>query len=321
MERSLQRGLAMFSILGVVAPIFALILVGFLAGKRNILGPNAAGELNRFVVYLALPALLFDVMARTSFEEIYQPAFVAAFTLGCGLVFALTVVIRLRQHRHLADASIDGLNAGYANTGYMGFPLAMIAFGPSSLAPTSIAAILTVCFLFGIAIILIEVGLQTERHAGRMVLKVVRSLARNPLLIAPAAGAAFAATGIAMPAGAETFLKLLGGAASPCALVSLGLFLATTRTEATGTGTGLGMLVGFKLILQPTITWLCGRYLFGLQPPLLHMAVLLAALPTGTGPYMLAEFYRRGAAPTARAILFSTVGSLVTVSAYLALIR
>jgi hypothetical protein len=201
-----------------------------------VLGPHATTELNRFVVRLALPALLFDITAHTGWAAFYQPGFLAAYGLSSAIVFAATVALRLRRPRHLADASIDGLNAGYSNAGFIGFPLCLAAFGPASMAATTIGTILTVCVLFGIGIVLIETGLQTEAAGGRLVLKVLVSLASNPLLFAPALGAVLAATGLTLPASAESFLKLLGGAASPCALVALGLFLAQSRDPGAGGG-------------------------------------------------------------------------------------
>src|ERR1700757_169610 len=102
----------MLSMLTIVLPVFALIFAGWIARRTGVLGPQAATELNRFVVYLALPALLFDIVAHASWAQLWQPEFIAVFGLSCLIVFALTVVIRLRGARHLADAAIDGLNAG-----------------------------------------------------------------------------------------------------------------------------------------------------------------------------------------------------------------
>jgi predicted permease len=310
----------------IVFPIFALIFLGFGARRAGVLGPHATTELNRFVVYLALPALLFDIMAHTGWARLDQPAFAAVFALSCFIVFALTVLLRLNGSRHLADVSIDGLNAGYGNTGFIGFPLSLIIFGRGSLGLTTIAAIITVCVLFAVAIVLIEIGLQTEARPAHLMLKVGRSLIRNPLLVAPVLGAVWATTGLRVPVSAETFLRLLGDAASPCALVALGLFLGEPRLRST-TGaadnglSGSLLLVALKLILQPVIAWLLATQVFRLAPPLTHLVVVLAALPTGTGPFMLAEFYGREATITARSILLSTIGSLVTVSAYLAWVR
>jgi predicted permease len=306
----------MLSTVSILLPVFGLILAGFASRRFGVLGPAAASELNRFVVWLALPALLFDTLAHATWHELYQPAFVAAFGLAAAIVFALVVAARVAGGRPLADASIDAIAAAYPNTGYVGFPLAMIAFGPKSLTPTTIATILVVCVLFAVAIVLIETGLQSQRRMHYLALKVARSLVRNPLLVAPALGALVSAVHLTLPASAETFLKLLGGAASPCALVSLGLFLAERRSNAPVQRESWG-LTGVKLVVQPALTWWLAVRVFALPAPLASIAVLLAALPTGTGPFMLAEYYRREAHITSRTILLSTLGSLVTLTVLL----
>lgn len=325
----------MLSTLPVVLPIFALVFAGWLARRIGVLGAAATTELNRFVVFLALPALLFDVTAHAHWAALWKPGFIGAFGLSSLAVFALTVLIRCGAGRPLADAALDGLNAGYANTGFMGFPLALAAFGPEALAPTTVAVILTVCAVFAVAIVLIETGLRQADPAGgqqgrRMPiwLAVGRSLVRNPLLVAPALGALVPSLGLTVPVPVETFLKLLGGAASPCALVALGLFLAQKRRSRAGmdqNGQGRGahtrvaaLLVGLKLAAHPLLAYGLGHFVFDLPPLLLHTAVLMAALPTGTGPFMLAEFYRREADLTATVVLVSTVLAVATVSGYLA---
>lgn len=314
-----QAGIPMLSVLMVVLPIFALIFAGWATRRMEVLGPHASSELNRFVVYLALPALLFDIVASAQWHEIWQPAFIATFSMGMAAVFATTLIVRLHRSRHLADAAIDGLNAAYANTGFLGFPLALAVLGPMALTPTLVATILTVCVLFAVALILIEVGLQTERHPRRMIGKVLASLVRNPLLVAPTAGVLFLAFGVKVPAAAESFLKLLGAAASPCALVALGLFLAEKRETGQPTPGATGLLVTLKLVGQPLATWAFAIHVFHLPPPLARAAILLAALPTGTGPFMVAEFYRREASLTSRAVLISTIASLATITLYLSL--
>lgn len=308
----------MFSTLSIVLPIFALILAGYLSRRLNVLSAGATSELNRFVIYLALPALLFDIMAKVKWTQLDQPGFIAAFGLGAGILYLLTVLARVRGGRPLADASIDGIAAAYANTAYIGLPLCLIVFGRASLAAVTIATILTVCVLFALAIVVIESSLQ-KGGGLRMLGKVGLSLLRNPLLMAPILGAAWAALGWTLPASADTFFKLLGGAASPCALVGLGLFLANQHAASDGRRSLTpAWLVGVKLILQPALTWFFAFRVFAVPNPLAEVAVLLAALPTGTGPFMLAEFYRREAGPTSRAILWSTVGSLVTLAFLLA---
>jgi len=308
----------MLSALIVVFPVFALIFTGWAVRRLGVLGPQSTSELNRFVVYLALPVLLFDIIAHASWVDIWKPGFIAVFGLSSLLVFALAVALRYRKC-HLADAAIDGLNAGYANTGFMGFPLALLVLGHEALGPTTIACIITVCVVFAVGIVLIEIGLQPEGRPHLVALKVGGSLIRNPLLVAPVLGALVPITGVTIPDMLDHFIKLLGGTAAPCALVTLGLFLAEKRESAGNDARAALLFVFLKLLVHPVIAWVLATQVFGLPPFLTHAVVLLAALPTGTGPFMLAELYRREAGITSTTILVSTILSIVTVSVYIAI--
>lgn len=304
----------------IVLPIFALILAGWIARKTGALGGHATREVNRLVVYLALPALLFDIMANAKISDVWQPGFISAFIAGCAVIFGVTLWWRMAGGRHLSDAAIDALNASYANTGFIGFPLVLSLVGDAGMGATLIATILTVCILFAFAIILIEGGLQSETRKRDIAIKTFVALVKNPLLVAPALGALVMLSGYPLPAPVHAFTKLLGGAASPCALIALGLFLAGTKTGKSGERLSTtGVLVGLKLVAQPAITWLIAVPLLQLPTLAAHTVVLLAALPTGTGPFMLAEFYRREAGLTGRVVLASTLLSVVTISAYLAM--
>lgn len=315
--------------LSALFPVFAMIAAGYACRRRGILGPAAASELNRFVVWLALPALLFDVMAHASWAALYQPAFIAAFGLGSAAVFALVLGLRLRGGRHLADASVDAIAAAYPNTAYIGFPLCLIVFGAGGLTPATIATVLIVCVLFSVAIVLIEVGLQAEHRARQLLMKVAGALLRNPLIVAPLAGVLWHGAGGAVPGAVASLLKLMGAAASPCALVCLGLFLGERRPAPAALAGGMTALAdhgawwltGAKLLLQPALTWWLAARIFMLPAPLTAMAVLLAALPTGTGPFMLAEFYGREGTVSSRTILMTTMGSLLTLSVILRQIK
>jgi malonate transporter len=318
----------MLTSLLVIWPVFAVIGAGFVCGRKRLLGPTASSELNRFVVYLALPALLFDVLAEAHWSTLWQPGFVASFAIGSLAIFGCTLAYRVSRGHHLTDASIDALNAGYANVGYIGFPLCDVVFGRQSFALVTIAAVLTVTVLFAVAIVFVEIGMQSDvtlssskRGTHRVAIAVGKALIRNPLLVAPLLGAAWSTLGVPLPESVKQLLHLLGGAASPCALVSLGLFLAAPRKESTSSSPMALSLASLKLLAQPAITALCAYGLFRIPAAPAAAAVLLAALPTGTGPFMIAEFYQRDAAVTSRTILFSTVASIATLTACLVLLR
>ncbi|MBA1274819.1 AEC family transporter [Stutzerimonas azotifigens] len=309
----------MSSVINVVLPVFALILLGYLCLRSGRLGPTAASELNRFVVWLGLPALLFSITAKSTWEEIWQPGFIIAFSVGCLGVFGFTLLYRmLWQKLPLVDASLDALGASYANTGYIGIPLCMLILGDQALQPALVSSLIVVCVLFAIALACVETGLHGGQGFGQTLCKVSLALVRNPLVIAPVLGGLWAVGGAPLPVPIDTLLRLLGAAAAPCALVSLGLFLA--QPQPGGPVKGVWPLVLLKLIGQPLITWYLAAKVFHLPPLWTYSALLLSALPTGTGPFMLAEFYGREAARVSRVVLLSTLGSLLTLSVCLYLL-
>ena len=309
----------MQAVTDAVLPIFGLVLLGYLAGRRRLFGASATENLNDFVVWMALPALLFQAMATVSARDLGHPGFLVAFWIGMLATFGLSIAIDRRPGHRLADRSIEALDAGYPNTGFMGIPLGLAVFGPELLPACVLASVLTAVGLFAFAIVLIEFDLNGEASFGRTSLKLLRSLARNPLVVSPLVGACFAATGLTLPSPVLRFTTLLGAAASPCALVTIGLFLA--QTEAVGDNRAVARLVGLKLLVQPGITAVLVYGVFRMPANWAQAAVLLAALPTGTGPFMLAKLYNREAALTSRAILVSTLISVLTISLLVAWIK
>jgi len=309
----------MFDIANIILPVFALIFAGYALRRLNILSVAACTELNRFVVYLALPALMIDVMISSPWSTFYQPGFLLAFELAVAGIFVTVLTWRWFQTRNLAEATIECTAASYANTGYIGLPLCALTFGQENLAPAMVAAVLTVSANFAASIVLIETSAQADKNILRSMLNVLRSLFKNPLILAPIFAIVISASGIQLPQGMAQSIKLLGGAASPCALVAIGLFLALKQEKA---NVPLSLsLVLLKLIAQPILTWYLAFHVFDMPPLWAKSAVLLSALPTGTGPFMLAELYRRGGGIASRTILLSTFGSVVTLSVWLALLK
>ena len=302
--------------LAAITPIFALIFAGWLVRRFDIVQAQGMTELNRFVVWLALPALMFDVTANARLAEVWQPGFIIAFGASVVVVFALTVVVAIRR-RPLADAAVAGLAAAYGNVAFMGYPLAAAVLGNSGVLAATIATLVTICALFATAVALIEAGLQAEARPHHLALKVGRTLLRNPLVVATLLGAVVAVVGLAIPAPIEKALKMLGGTASPCALVTIGLFFGskspTPDKTAKGETAETAFLVILKLLVQPLIAFALAKALH-LPAIMTRGAVLLAAMPTGTGPFMLAEFYGRDVRVTSKTILITTLVSIVTLS-------
>ncbi|UFZ07625.1 AEC family transporter [Bradyrhizobium ontarionense] len=303
----------MQAVLNSALPIFALILTGFLCGWFGVFDRTATDNLNRFAVYLALPALIFTAMSRIGVEQVSQFGFIGAFCGGIAATFATGFVISRLRGRRIANASIEGLDAGYSNVGFMGIPMCLLVFGPDSAPASIIATLFTACVLFLFAIVVVEMDLQKGASLGATVAKVARSLLTSPLFIAPVAGLEVGLSGFALPAPLLSFTTLLGGAASPAALVCIGLFLAQERV-VTHDAASIGILVSLKLVMQPAVTALLAFHVFSMPPLWSHSAVILSALPIGSGPFTIAKLYGLEAGVTSGAILVSHIFAVLTVS-------
>lgn len=307
----------MQAVVNAALPVFALIFAGFLAARFGGFDRSATDALNRFAVYFALPALVFLAMAKVTPAEIGHLGYVGAFAGGVALTFTLGFGLSIRRGKRIAAASIEGLDAGYSNVGFMGIPLCLLVFGEESLPAAVIATLFTACVLFLVSIVIIELDLHDGAGASGIARKVLGSLVRNPLFLAPVAGLAVGLGGVPLPAPVERFAAILAGAASPAALFCIGLFLAQERA-AIADLRPIGTLVGLKLIAHPVITAVLAFWVFSMPPLWAHAAVLLSALPIGSGPFTIAKLYGVEASVTSGAILVSHLASVVTVSTLVA---
>lgn len=303
----------MLYVFNVVLPVFALILIGYLCGRTGKLGTSASIELNRFVVWLALPAQLFNFAANSGWQTLWQPGFIAAFFLNCLLVFALVLFISWHRTGDLAAASFNGLSASYSNTGYMGIPLCALALGQDGLAPAIISTFI-VFVMFALATVFIEIGILPHKKSHEIILSVAKSLCTNPLLIAPVAGLLWAASDLQIYDPIAQVIAFLAAASTPCALVSIGLFLLQKSDAPASQAWGISFA---KLFVQPLIAWIIASPILDLPGLWVTAIVILSALPTGTGPFMLAQYYKADGSVISRVVLITTVGSLLTLSLFL----
>ena len=303
----------MLYVFNVVLPVFLLILIGYVGGRTGKLGINASVELNRFVVWLALPAQLFNFAANSGWQTLWQPGFITAFFLSCLIVFVLVLLVSWLCHRDLAAASFNGLSASYSNTGYMGIPLCALALGQDGLAPAIISTFI-VFVMFALATVLIEIGILSHKKPHEIGLSIIKSLCTNPLLVAPVAGLLWASSDLTLYDPIAQVIAFLAAASTPCALVSIGLFLMQKSTAAPAQAWGISLA---KLILQPLIAWVIAGPILELPALWVSAIIILSALPTGTGPFMLAQYYKADGSVISRVVLITTVSSLLTLSLFL----
>jgi malonate transporter and related proteins len=303
-------------IFNVALPVFSLILAGYLAGRMGWLGSESSDALNRFVYWMALPALLFVAMAKVPVREVLNWPFLGAFGGGMTISFGLALAVNLAAFpSHLAEQTLRSLSGAFANVGYMGVPLYLAAFGPERTLPALIATVFVSAIAVGGAVALIEIDLSRSGARPHILRDIGLALLKNPLVVAPLAGLALSALGTSLPVPIETFCTLLGAAAGPCALFAVGLFLV--GKPLAGNLPELGCISLMKLVIQPAATWALAVPVLHLEPFWAGSAVLLAGLPTGALVFTLAQNYEVWPGGASTAILVTTVLSVVTVSAIL----
>lgn len=300
-------------IVDVVLPIFAIILAGYLVGRRRLLGEASSEALNAFVYYVALPVLLFYAMARVKPETIFNMPFLGAY-LGGGIVaFAIAYVVSRVMFRHRqAEGALFGMAAVFGNTGYMGIPLALIAFGEEGQVLSIVATALQGLIWVPAVLILIEGDLQASGRPIERAARIMRAVAFNPMIAAPAVGIAWSLGGLPLPTPFANFCSVLGAAAGPCALFALGLFLVG-KPVSEGIAE-VSAMVAFKLLLYPLVVAVIAFGVVDLAPRAAAIAVVLAALPAGANCFVLAQNYGTFVQRSSSAILFSTALAVATVS-------
>lgn len=306
-------------VVDVVVPVFAIMLTGYLAGRFKLLGAASSEALNRFVYYVALPALFFISMARVEIHEALHGPFLAAF--GGGLLggFGLTLLIGVFVFpNRLAALGLHGLCGIFSNTGYLGIPLLLTAFGEAGKLPGIIGTVIMGAVVMTIGLAIIEIDLSRGGHPLRVLGKVGLGVAKSPLVLSAAAGLLVSASAWPVPSALATFCDILGAAAPPCALFAIGLFLVG-RSVTTGMGE-VGWLVVVKLLVQPAITWWLAYRVMTMEPVWAASAVILAALPTGALVFVLAQQYGIYVQRATATIMISTILSVVTLSLLLVLL-
>jgi malonate transporter len=317
----------MQAILAVTIPFFALVLCGYLAAWRGVLPEAAIPGLNTFVLFFALPCMLFRFGASMPFAQLIDPVLIGIYAASALLIVFFTVAATLRRDegRHgvdLKNAAFGALVAAFPNTGFMGVPLLVALFGDRAAGPV-IGTVLTDLILTSTLCIAIAQPQRADAaHASgaSAALRSLRGAMTNPLPWSIALGALFAASGLALPDPLAQIVKMLADAATPVALFTIGAVLWRAGQHAhTRTPVQNYLPVALvKLLVHPLLVFSLGilaqRAGAPVSPFGLTVLVLAAALPSASNVSLLAERYGADNGRIARIIMASTVLAFGTFS-------
>ncbi len=319
----------MQAILAVTVPFFALVLCGYLAAQRKLLPEAAIPGLNAFVLFFALPCMLFRFGASMPFAQLINPSLIAVYALCALLVVLFTVAVTLRraesrQGVDMKNAAFGALVAAFPNTGFMGVPLLVALLGERAAGPVIGTVLVDLFLTSSLCIALAQAwhGDDAAPHERTLttVLRSLRGAMRNPLPWAIGLGAASAASGLALPGPLAQIVKMLGDAATPVALFTIGAVLWRAGQHVhTRTPISQYLPVALiKLFVHPLLVLSVGLLLRAAGVPVpefgLSVLVLAAALPSASNVSLLAERYGADTGRVARIIMASTVLAFVTFS-------
>lgn len=314
----------MLAILTVTFPFFALIACGYAATRLAWLPVAAVPGLNTFVLYFALPCMLYRFGAATPMAQLPGGALVAVYLFSALVVVALTVAFSRQRGVSWNDAAFGALVAAFPNTGFMGVPLLVTLLGAAAAGPAIVSITIDMMVTSSLCIALSRLGNAGDNgpaHAARLAL---RGVAGNPLPWAIGLGALSSATGLTLPRPLMATVALLADAASPVALFAIGALLARSQINSKQPAYRSGYLpiVLIKLVLHPALLGAAGLGAIALGLPLtrfsLTVLVLVGALPSASNVALLAERFGADSDRIARIILLSTVLAFFSFSAAVA---
>jgi predicted permease len=300
----------------IVFPVFGMVLVGYLAGRAGLLNEQANQGLFRYAFYVAIPGLLFHTMATTELPPVLPWHFLLAYYLGTLAAYvAGGWLSRIAFGSNLAGCGMAGFGAAYSNVVMVGIPLILAAFGEPAALPLFIMLSFHSPVLYLVAAFAIEAGRGHREQLRRIPLQTAAGMLRNPIILGIASGIACNRLGFALPAPIDSLLSAIGATAGGCALVSLGLSLSSYRLAGDIRESLAIALV--KSLLHPLLVWLFATRVFGLEPLLTNVAVVIAALPTGVSVYMFARHYELKLEVITRTIVITSIIAAITVTALL----
>jgi malonate transporter and related proteins len=310
----------MADILGLVLPFFGMIFLGALLARLTRQPLEALGWMNTFVVYVALPSLFFQLIARTPVEQLTEWRYVFGVVLSTYIVFLLMFVASVLISRgDVAQSTVRGLAAAYGNIGYMGPGLALLAFGPEAAVPVALIFCFENIVHFAVAPMMMAIAGGERSSPLQLAIGVIRKIVLHPFIIATAAGVAAAALQFEPPVPVARLLEYLAHAAAPCALFAMGVTLALRPLQRVPRE--LGFIAALKLVVHPALCYVVLSAIGDFSEVWIFSAVLLAALPTATNVFVIAQQYNVWVQRASASVLLTTVLSVISVTALLYIIR
>ena len=314
----------MLNILSITGPIYLIILLGYLTTRNGLFARSDMQVIGKFVINLAIPALLFKVSSERELGEIFNPSYLLAYLIGSLVVVGGGYFWSRKIRRYTATvATFNVLGMSCSNTGFIGFPILLLFLEP----------IAGICFALNILVenlvILPLILALAERSQGgdmvwyRLFFRTMARLALNPLIIALTAGVLISVSPIELPVIIARTVDLLAVSCTALALFFIGGTLVGVKSK--GNIPRISAIVVGKLIFHPLAVFVAILLLPviglpALDAPMAAGAVISAAVPMLSIYSILALKYGEEDICSA-AMLVTTLLSFITLNLLLVIIN
>lgn len=311
----------MLAVFELVLPLFGLIFLGYVSGRLARIPLEGLAWMNFFIIYIALPALFYQLLSTTPVEQFSNVGFIAVSISATFLIFCLVLSIALwRNGGKLAESTIQGLAGAYGNIGYLGPPLALAAFGPAAGVPVALIFCFENAMHFTLAPLLMAMDDKAAQNKTAIMGQILKKIFTHPFILATIAGVLASIFAYKPPTVIDQFLDLLAKTAGPCALFVMGVTAALRPLKRLPFE--LAYIVPVKLVLHPVLVFVL---LIWLVPDIdslwLYSAVLLATLPTATNVFVIAQQYGVWQERASSVVVISTFFAMLSVTGFLYLVQ
>lgn len=320
----------MIQVLNLAMPFFGLIALGFATARFKAWRGTAIAEsglawMNFFLIYVALPALFYRILAKTPLEKLNNVPFVAGTTLATYTVFAVGFAyVMWRSDGNMRHATVAGVCAAYGNIGYMGPGLAFSTIGPEAAVPVALIFCFDNILLFSLVPLLMALSGTESRSILSVVWEVVRKIVTHPFILATVAGVISAFLQFEPPEMLDRLLGFLQSAAAPVALFTLGVTVALRMGSFSAlakVAAAISPILTLKLIVHPVLVIAILSVLGTFETSWVYTAALMACLPPALNVFIIARQYETWVEEASNAVLLGTVVSVVTLTSVLYLVK
>lgn len=291
-------------------PFFAIIALGYGAGRTGFFNEDATKYLTKFVFFFALSAMIFRFAANIELSEVWDARLIAAYLWGTAFVYGIATIVGFLRNLNVATNAIEAQCAVIGNIGFLGLPMLTLILGEAAVGPIMMMLAVDLIIFSSLVVILVT-GSQDGQMSIRILKTVGLGLVKNPMIVAMTLGLLCSGFDLTIPVPLNEFLAILGGAATPGALFAIGASLATKSAERIEVA---GWLTFCKLVLHPAFVAFGALFLFSVDPYSAAVLIAAASLPVAGNVYMLAQHYSVAPQRVSAAILVSTAISIFTVS-------